>query len=62
MRIKAKAKYPWPKLTDRLNRQPVSRVEALRQLQIMMPLSASALRELRQSSHALSRGPKSTAS
>jgi hypothetical protein len=48
MRIKATAKYPWPKLTDRLNHRPVSRVEALRQLQIMMPLSASALHELRQ--------------
>lgn len=48
MRIKAAAKYPWPKLTDRLNQQPVSRVEALKQLQVVMPLSASALRELQQ--------------
>jgi hypothetical protein len=49
MRIKSKAKYPWPTLEDRINQRPVSRVEALRQLQTVMPLSASALRELRQS-------------
>jgi hypothetical protein len=62
MRIKAIAKYAWPKLTDRSNQQPVSRVEALRQLQTMMPLSGSALRELRQNSHESSGGLKSAAS
>jgi hypothetical protein len=58
MRIKAMAKYPWPKLTDRLNQHPVSRLEALRQLQEMMPLSASALRELGQNYRKSSIGPK----
>lgn len=48
MRIKAIAKYAWPTLADRMCRRPVSRVEALRQLQEQLPLSESALRELRQ--------------
>jgi hypothetical protein len=55
MRIKAKAKYPWPTLADRINQRPISRIEALRQLQSVMPLSASALRELWQSEREASR-------
>ena len=58
MRTKSKAKYPWPKLTDRLNQRPISRVEALRQLQTIMPLSASALRELRDGNRESSSGRK----
>ena len=64
MYIKKSAKYPWPKLTDRLNRQPVSRAEALRQLQTMQPLSAKAQRELERAAAAppanRNQTPKST--
>ena len=46
MNIPKTAKYPWPTRKDRLNQPRVTRVEALRQLQTMMPLSGSAQREL----------------
>jgi len=45
---KSKPKHKWPTLQDRLNQRPISRVEALRQLQTMMPLSENAQRELMQ--------------
>jgi hypothetical protein len=45
---KNKPKYKWPTLQDRLNQRPISRVEALRQLQTTMPLSESAQRDLLQ--------------
>jgi hypothetical protein len=54
-------KRPWPTLEGRLNHPLTSRAEGLRQFQITMPLSASAQKELKQSSAASSSGPKRTA-
>ena len=44
-------KRTWPTLKGRLNHPLTSRVEALKQLQITMPLSPSAQRELKRSSN-----------
>jgi len=55
-------KRPWPTLEGRLSHPLTSRAEGLRQFQITMPLSASAQKELKQSSAASSPGPKRTAS
>ena len=60
MNIPKTAKYPWPTRKDRLNQPRVTRVEALRQLQTMMPLSGSAQRELQQSSPGSLNGQKAT--
>jgi len=51
-----------PTLQGRLNQPPTSRAEALRQLQTMMPLSASAEAELKKSNGDSSSGPKPMAS
>jgi hypothetical protein len=53
-------KRPWPTLEGRLRHPLTSRAEGLRQFQITMPLSASAQKELRQSSAASFSGPKRT--
>ncbi len=45
-------KRPWPTLEGRLSHPLTSRAEGLRQFQVTMPLSASAQRELKQSSAA----------
>ena len=55
-------KRTWPTLKGRLNHPLTSRVEALKQLQITMPLSPSAQRELKRSSNGSFNGPKRTAS
>jgi hypothetical protein len=53
-------KRSWPTLEGRLNQPLTSRVEAVRQLQTMMPITPVAQAVLKQSSGGLSHGPKKT--
>jgi len=54
-------KRPWPTLEGRLNQPLTSRVEAVRQLQTMMPITPIAKAVLQQSNGGSSNGPAKTA-
>jgi hypothetical protein len=53
-------KRQWPTLEGRLSQPLTSRVEAVRQLQTMMPITPVARAVLKQSNGASSNGPKKT--
>jgi len=55
-------KRPWPTLAGRLSQPRTSRVEAVRQLQTMMPITPVAQAVLKQSNDGSSNGPKKTGS
>ena len=53
---------PWPTLAGRLSQPLTSRVEAVRQLQATMPITAVAQAVLKSSNGGSSSGPKKTGS
>jgi hypothetical protein len=53
-------KRPWPTLEGRLNQPHTSRVEAVRQLQTMMPITPVAQAVLKQNNGGSSNGHKKT--
>ena len=50
----------WPTLEGRLNQPPVTRAEAVRQIQTMIPITPLAQSVLDASSNGSSNGPKKT--
>jgi hypothetical protein len=55
-------KPAWPTLAGRLNQPPATRVEAVRQLQTMIPITPLAQSVLKSSNGGSSSGPKKTGS
>jgi hypothetical protein len=62
MERQTKSARPWPTLAGRLSQPLTSRVEAVRQLQTMMPITPVAQNVLKQSNGGSSNGPKKTGS
>lgn len=58
----ANGKPAWPTLAGRLNQPRASRAEAVRQLQIMIPITPLAQSVLKSSNAGSSSGPKKTGS